>query len=24
LRQAETADQTVAEVCKQHGISEQT
>lgn len=24
LRQAETAHQTVAEVCKQHGISEQT
>ncbi len=24
LRQAEAADQTVAEVCKQHGISEQT
>ncbi len=24
LRQAETADQTVVEVCKQHGISEQT
>jgi len=24
LRQAETARQTVAEVCKQHGISEQT
>ena len=24
LRQAERAEQTVAEVCKQHGISEQT
>ena len=24
LRQAETAEQTVAEVCKQHGICEQT
>ncbi len=24
LRQAETADRTVAEVCKQHGICEQT
>jgi len=24
LRQAEAAHQTVAEVCKQHGISEQT
>lgn len=24
LRQAEASDQTVAEVCKQHGISEQT
>jgi putative transposase len=24
LRQAEAANQTVAEVCKQHGISEQT
>lgn len=24
LRQAETANQTVAEVCKEHGVSEQT
>ena len=24
LRQAEAADQTVAEVCKRHGVSEQT